>query len=224
VIFRGRNVLDAGCGSGRHVFAMSALGARRVIGVDISGRSLAAGRERIRRAHLTDVVPAEGDILALPFRDDSFDIVHSSGVLHHTDDWRQGMSEMVRVLRPGGTGLLMYLAEYPGGLFWDIIELLRVIMCSESPVITRTALRALAVPPERIIYMLDPVLVPIHLRFKETEIGAYLADLGITQYRRFTRGGNSDRIERVFCGERHAAVKFGVGEHRFVFTKPAGRS
>jgi len=69
------------------------------------------------------VVFEHGNVLALPFATSGFAIVFSNGVLHHTVDWEQGVKELVRVLKPGGLGWL-YLIENPGGLFWDIIEVL----------------------------------------------------------------------------------------------------
>ena len=50
-------------------------------------------------------------MLNLPFADDSFDIVNSQGVLHHTADPYGGFQELVRVLKPGGL-VIIYLYNY----------------------------------------------------------------------------------------------------------------
>ena len=79
-----------------------------------------------------------GDVLLLPIESDSVDIVFSNGVLHHSKNWRMGVSELLRVLKQGGFGWL-YLIEDPGGLFWDVMEILRVITRGESPAFGRAA-------------------------------------------------------------------------------------
>lgn len=89
-------VLDAGCGTGRNLLMLDAVG--RPFGVDITalGLSFAArnGRHTVARATVT----------ALPFPDAVFDLVASFDVLYALDDEQEPMafSEMARVLKPGG--------------------------------------------------------------------------------------------------------------------------
>jgi SAM-dependent methyltransferase len=51
------------------------------------------------------------DAERLPFDDNSFDVVYSNGVLHHTPNTRQVVAEIKRVLRPGGKAIVMMYAE-----------------------------------------------------------------------------------------------------------------
>jgi hypothetical protein len=122
------------------------------------------------------------------------------------------------VLRKGGLGWL-YLIEKPGGLFWDSIEILRVIMKDEKRDVARGALQVLGIPANRIFYMLDHVLVPINIRLTPEEIENCLTESGATSIRRLTRGADFDRIERIYEDDPYADLKFGVGENRFVFSK-----
>jgi hypothetical protein len=145
-------------------------------------------------------------------------MVFSNGVLHHTLDWKAGVGELVRVLRPGGTGWL-YLIEKPGGLFWDLIEILRVIMSQDSRRMARASLAVLGLPANRIFYMLDHVMAPINIRLTSDEIEKSLEEAGATKIRRLSRGADSDRIERIYQNEPFAKLKYGVGENRYVFTK-----
>jgi ubiquinone/menaquinone biosynthesis C-methylase UbiE len=75
-------------------------------GVDLTEQGVALTRERLdlegRQANVNTA-----DAERLPFEDESFDIVYSWGVLHHSPDTRQAISEVHRVLRPGGTALVM---------------------------------------------------------------------------------------------------------------------
>jgi len=97
--FRGKFVLDAGCGSGRWTYAMALLGAR-VVAVDLTE----AGTEITRRATamMDNVVALQGNISQLPFRPGSFDLVVSWGVLHHTPDTKKAFDRIAPLVRPGG--------------------------------------------------------------------------------------------------------------------------
>ncbi len=213
-----QRVLDAGCGGGRYTVAWRLLGAKEAVGVDISPLNLATARQRIAQSKISGVAFEPGNVLKLPFPDDSFDVVFSNGVLHHTVDWRAGVAECVRALKPGGGGWL-YLIENPGGLFWDVIEILRVITQGLDSEAARRALQMLGTPANRIFYLLDHVLVPINVRLTPDEIIACLEAAGATAIRRLTRGSDFDRIERIHRGEPFAEVKYGVGENRFIFSK-----
>ena len=97
--FKDKLVLDAGCGSGRWTYAMSALGAR-VVAVDLTE----AGAEITHRAtaQMDNVVVLQGSIFQLPFRPASFDLVVSWGVLHHTPDTKKAFARIAPLVKPGG--------------------------------------------------------------------------------------------------------------------------
>jgi SAM-dependent methyltransferase len=102
----GRDVLDIGCGIG-YVVALYAAGGARVTGVDIAARSVELTRDRLRVFGL-DADIRKADAEALPFADESFDLVTSFGVLHHTPNTQTAIREAIRVLRPGGRVILMF--------------------------------------------------------------------------------------------------------------------
>jgi SAM-dependent methyltransferase len=103
--YRGKTVLDAGCGHGRYLGAFASLGAVAV-GVDATEAVEAAQVPRDDPSvHLV-----QGDVLALPFADETFDLAFCDGVLHHTADPRRGFAELARVVRPGGA---VYAWLYP---------------------------------------------------------------------------------------------------------------
>ena len=99
--------LDAGCGDGRFLAALSALGPIpcRVVGVDIADSILATARRAVAAADL-DAELLRGNLERLPFEDAEFDLVVSIQVLEHLLDAAAGVRELARVLRPGGTLLL----------------------------------------------------------------------------------------------------------------------
>jgi ubiquinone/menaquinone biosynthesis C-methylase UbiE len=214
---RNWDVLDAGCGGGRYSAAWAKLGAKSVTGVDFSEIGIQTARERTSSG-FPNVKFELGDALAIPFPDNSYDCSFSNGVLHHTRDWKKGIHEIMRVLKPGGFGWL-YLIENPGGYFWDIIEILRVLMEPIDKSLARVSLRILGIPTNRIFYILDHIMVPINIRLTEQEIEACLAEAGAKEIRKLRRGTDFDRIEQIYQKVPYAGMKYGVGEQRYVFTK-----
>jgi SAM-dependent methyltransferase len=99
--------LDAGCGDGRFLAALPALGPipSRVVGVDIADSILATARRAVDAAGL-DAELVRGNLESLPLKDAEFDLVVSIQVLEHLLDPAAGVRELARVLRPGGTLLL----------------------------------------------------------------------------------------------------------------------
>ena len=93
-------VLDAGCGTGRCSFPIASLGFK-VIGIDISEKAIEVARQEAEKAKLS-ITFQEGDIEALPFEDNTFDIVFCGGVLHHFPDSTKAEKEIYRVLKEKG--------------------------------------------------------------------------------------------------------------------------
>jgi len=118
---RGRLVLDAGVGAGRYAEVMARWGAE-VVGVDLT-RAVDAAAQNLRAwpdAHLI-----QADILALPFRDDTFDVTYSIGVLHHTPDTAAAFRRVAATVKKGGH-LAVYVYQ-AGGLMRHVSDALRVV-------------------------------------------------------------------------------------------------
>ena len=93
----GDRVLDACCGTGDLAIAAHAAGASSVVGLDFSAAML----ERARRK-APELAFIEGDVLALPFKDESFDAAVVGFGIRNVADLTAGLGELRRVLRPGG--------------------------------------------------------------------------------------------------------------------------
>ena len=98
-------VLELGVGTGRIALPVAAAGCE-VFGVDLSAHMLAALSRRLRADGLTNVHLAQGDITALPFRDGVFDGAMAVHVLHLVADWAAVLTQVSRLVRPGGTLVL----------------------------------------------------------------------------------------------------------------------
>jgi ubiquinone/menaquinone biosynthesis C-methylase UbiE len=100
-----RDVLDVGCGSGIATQLFAEAGAR-VTAIDLTDWAVETTRARLTAFDLSGDVQ-RGDAEQLPFADESFDLVFSWGVIHHSSDMDRALAELVRVCRPGGQLVLM---------------------------------------------------------------------------------------------------------------------
>jgi arsenite methyltransferase len=100
----GESVLDVGCGAGFDLYiAASMVGeSGSVTGIDMTPEMVAASRENIRRAELSNVVVREAASESLPFGPAAFDVVISNGVLNLSQHKQKSFKEIYRALRPGG--------------------------------------------------------------------------------------------------------------------------
>jgi ubiquinone/menaquinone biosynthesis C-methylase UbiE len=99
---RGQDVLEIGVGMGADHVEWARSGPRRLAGIDLTPRALAWTAQRLETYGFASDL-CEADAENLPFRDNSFSIIYSWGVLHHSPNTQKAFSEAHRVLRPGGT-------------------------------------------------------------------------------------------------------------------------
>lgn len=124
----GLKVLDLGCGRGRHLHALYFAADMVCIGLDLSLEDLIATRDGF------DSLPdmsgdrgqayglAVGDALNLPFADASFDRIVCSEVLEHIPDHKAAVSEIIRVLKPGGVLAISVPRAWPERICWWLSE------------------------------------------------------------------------------------------------------
>lgn len=111
----GKKVLEIGPGGGGHSALFQSKGAD-MRAVDITPE------RAISTAFKFSLLPGNGmayqaDAEHLPFRDNSFDIVYSNGVLHHSENTDRCIAEVRRVLKPGGRAVVMLYARH-SAVFW----------------------------------------------------------------------------------------------------------
>jgi 2-polyprenyl-3-methyl-5-hydroxy-6-metoxy-1,4-benzoquinol methylase len=96
---RGKRVLEIGCGRGVFARHLAEQGAN-LVAADFSPAAVSYARRRLEN-HDAEVLVA--DVAAIPFPDESFDVVVSQETLEHIPDPRKGLAELVRVTKVGGT-------------------------------------------------------------------------------------------------------------------------
>ncbi len=104
-ISRGARILDAGCGTGLLTLALlrNIHFPVNITALDLSATSITAARKALDESpgRTRDVTFTEGNLLSLPFADDSLDLVVTSGALEYVP-LGEGMAEIARVIAPGG--------------------------------------------------------------------------------------------------------------------------
>ena len=120
-----KKVLECGCGTGQLSHYLQ-LNNNHVLGIDMSISSLKLALEHKLHNDLTRSCFAQMNIFDLAIKDNSFDVVISHGVLHHTFDARRAFAQVARKAKPGGiimVGLYNYYARVPTYLRSKVIGL-----------------------------------------------------------------------------------------------------
>lgn len=124
----GARVLDVGAGFGRHAFEVARRGGR-VVALDYAAEEVVQTRATIGGMVDAGEIPIDrfvgvlrGDATRLPFADGSFDVVITSEVLEHIQDDVAALTEMVRVLRPGGRFAATVPSWFPEVVNWKLSE------------------------------------------------------------------------------------------------------
>jgi 2-polyprenyl-3-methyl-5-hydroxy-6-metoxy-1,4-benzoquinol methylase len=133
--FRGKKVLDAGCGNGRFAYYAARYGAE-VWAIDL-GPAVEVARQNTEQAGVVQV--AQADLYQPPFAPESFDFIYSIGVLHHLPDPEAAFQNLLRYLKPGGE-IQIYLYWSPEGQ--PIKRVLLALVSAARKVTTRLPHRA----------------------------------------------------------------------------------
>jgi ubiquinone/menaquinone biosynthesis C-methylase UbiE len=106
---RGAHILEVGSGGGHGALVLHQVyDAVKITGLEPDPRMLARA-EKLAARHRLPATFVPGVMEHMPFASGAFDVVFSSGAIHHVPDWPKGLHEINRVLKPGG---LLYALEF----------------------------------------------------------------------------------------------------------------
>src|SRR4051794_21445304 len=123
-VSRGAKILDAGCGTGLLTLALlrSVRFPVSIMALDLSSTSVAAARKSLyySSGRKRNVTFTQGNLLCLPFADESLDLVVTAGAVEYVP-LEEGINELARVIAPGGH--LLHLPVHPSliGRFLEIL-------------------------------------------------------------------------------------------------------
>ncbi len=117
---RGKTALEIGSGAGAHSALFASHGAS-VVAADITPERVMATARKLALVANGEGRAYQADAENLPFRDDSFDIVYSNGVLHHSEDTERCIEEVHRLLKPGGRAVIMLYSRHSAAYWFNIL-------------------------------------------------------------------------------------------------------
>ena len=124
MLFRsGESILELGCGSGYAIkLILDQNKAGKVVGLDLSPTVIRSAKIRNKKAvNEEKATLIQANVKSLPFEDEQFDKVFSIHTIYFWDDLSAAISEIIRVLTPGGS-LILTLCDGKNGENWDGIR------------------------------------------------------------------------------------------------------
>jgi len=176
-------ILEIGCGTGQMSLYLASA-ERIVIGADVTRASLRLGAAAARRFGVTGVQFVETDLLQPGLRTGAFDVIYTSGVLHHTRDPRQSFKTILPLLRPGGmivVGLYNAFARIPLQLRRMIARLSGYRWIPFDPVLRDRKCE----PARRQAWLRDQYHHPEEHRHTAGEVRGWFAENGVEYLRTY---------------------------------------
>lgn len=110
-----KKILDVATGTGDMAIAASALKPTQITGVDIADRMLEVGRKKISEQHLQQLITLQtGDSELMPFETGEYDVAMCAYGVRNFEHLEKGLSEMNRVIRPGGKVVILEFSHPTG--------------------------------------------------------------------------------------------------------------
>ena len=177
------HVVEVGCGTGQMSLYLARMD-RVVVGADISRAALRLGQDAARRFGISSVRFVETDLHQPGLTPESFDVVYSAGVLHHTAEPAAAFASVARLARPGGMvidGLYNAFARLPLRVRRGIARLTGFRVIPFDPILRERR----AEPARRAAWLRDQYQHPEEHRHTVAEVQRWFAGNGIEYLRAF---------------------------------------
>jgi len=190
-------IAEIGCGTGQMSLYL-ARADRVVIGADLTRAALALAAKAARRFRMDRVLFIETDLHRPGLRPSSFDVVYSSGVLHHTPDPRASFARIARLARPGGTivlGVYNTFARIPLRLRRLAARVSGYRVIPFDPVLHDRRNE----PARRLAWLRDQYHHPEEHRHTLAEVQSWFAENGVEYVRAYPSALLGDDEEELFA-------------------------
>lgn len=166
--FKGKKVLDAGCGGGQLTYWALKFGAKNVVGVDISDEAIKMAKERLKGFANAKII--KGDLENLDFENE-FDFVYSIGAIHHTVNPEKAFRSLVKALKPKGTLCVWVYGD--AGFLLHILKFIR-IFTKRMPT---PLLKAFSHLTAAVVYPASKLIKKLDLPVPQKDFFVYLSNL-----------------------------------------------
>jgi SAM-dependent methyltransferase len=190
-------ILEVGCGTGQMSLYL-ARADRLVIGADLTRASLELAAAAAKDFQLNRVLFVETDLHRAGLRPASFDVVYSSGVLHHTPNPRAAFASLVHFARPGGVivlGLYNAIARIPLRLRRTVARMSRYRLILFDPVLRDRTNE----PARRAAWLRDQYQHPEEHRHTLAEVQGWLAENDVDYLRAYPSALIGDKTDDLFA-------------------------
>jgi len=189
-------IVDVGCGTGQMPLYL-ARADRLVVGADLTRASLLLGAAAARRFGLDRVQFVETDLQRPGLRAGAFDVVYSSGVVHHTADPRAAFARLVALARPGGAivlGVYNAVARVPLRLRRAVARITRFRLIPFDPVLRDRRNE----PERREAWLRDQYRHPEEHRHTLAEVQRWFSENGVEYLRAYPSALLGDAAGELF--------------------------
>lgn len=189
-------IVEVGCGTGQMCLFLSRAD-RLIVGADLTRASLTLGAAAARRFGLERVRFVETDLLRPGLTARAFDVVYSSGVVHHTPDPQASFARLANLARPGGTivvGVYNTVARLPTRLRRVVARLTRFAVVPFDPVLRDRA----AEPARRDAWLRDQYQHPVEHSYTIAEVQRWFSENHIEYLRTYPSAVLEDEPSSLF--------------------------
>lgn len=146
--WRGKIILDVGCGMGRNTYWPLTYGAKESVSIDVDESSLAAARRTL--AQFPNAAVKHMSAYEIDYAD-HFDIAYSIGVIHHLEQPQLALGQMVKAVKPGGRVLIWVYGLENNRWLVSALDPLRKAVFSRLPI---SAVHHLSLYPSALLWLL----------------------------------------------------------------------